>query len=342
MDIILIGQTGTKRRDYFFKAAEELGLEVSFLEIGSPLVHVAENSVVKLDPPQYRDSDISKLNSLVKGYTDYIENISNNKLTFLNSPESIINTLDKKKCKDILIQKGVPVTPLVDEIFPDIDTLRNYIRENKTYNLFIKPRYGSGAAGIIAYRYNPNINSEIAYTSINKVEGKFVNTKNIRKIDQVEIIEDTANFILSQGCIVEKWIPKPKHNNLSYDLRVVYQFGKIDFMVARCSSSPITNLHLNNNALDINLLNLPKAVICKIEELCKESVACFKGLNYAGIDILLRGKNLEPVIIEINAQGDLIYQDIYNENRIYRNQLIRMVNYGQDKQGNTYGGIRGY
>ena len=69
-------------------------------------------------------------------------------------------------------------------------------------------------------------------------------------------------------------------------------------------------------------------MICKIEELCQEAVDCFKGLNYAGIDILLRGKNLEPVIIEMNAQGDLIYQDIYNENKIYKNQLIRMVNYG--------------
>ena len=107
MNIILIGQSGTKRRDYFFKAAEELGIEVSFFEIGSPLVHVAKNSVVKLDPPQYKDSDISKLNSLVKGYTDYLEEIGSKKLTFLNSPESIINTLDKRKCKEILIKKGV-------------------------------------------------------------------------------------------------------------------------------------------------------------------------------------------------------------------------------------------
>jgi len=329
MSIILIGQSGTKRRDYFLKAAEELGVDVSFFEIGSSLVHVAKNSIAKVDPPKYEDSDISNLNFLVKGYTDYLEGInSNKKLTFLNSPESIINTLDKKKCKDILIQKEIPVTPPVDEIFPDINALRQYIRENKNHSLFIKPRYGSGAAGIIAYRYHPRINSEIIYTSINKIEGKFVNTKRIRKIDQIEIIEDMVNFILSQPYIIEKWIPKPKFNSYSYDIRVVYQFGKIDFMVARCSSSPITNLHLNNKALDINLLKLPQTVFCKIGELCKKAVACFNGLNYAGIDILLKGKNLEPVIIEINAQGDLIYQDIYNENKIYKNQLIRMVNYG--------------
>lgn len=329
MSIILIGQSGTKRRKYFLKAAEELGAEVSFCEIGSSLVHVAKNSIVKIDPPQYEDSDLSNLNILVKEYTAFLKDIGNNKkLTFLNSPESIINTLDKRKCKEVLIKKGISVTPLVDEMFLDTGALKRYIRENKSYSLFIKPRYGAGAAGIIAYRYHPELGSEVIYTSINKVDGKFVNTKRIRRIDKTERIEELVNFILSQQYIIEKWIPKPKYKNLSYDIRVVYQFGKIDFMVARCSGSPITNLHLNNNALDINLLKLPQTVICKIEELCREAVACFKGLNYAGIDILLRGKNLEPVIIEMNAQGDLIYQDIYNKNRIYKNQLIRMVNYG--------------
>ncbi len=329
MNIILIGQSGTKRREFFLKAAQELGAEVSFCEIDSSLVHVAKNSIVKIDPPQYEDSDLSNLDILIKEYTAFLKDIGNNKkLTFLNSPESIINTLDKRKCKEVLIKKGISVTPLVDEIFLDTGALKRYIRENKSYSLFIKPRYGAGAAGIIAYRYHPELGSEVIYTSINKVDGKFVNTKGIRRIDQIERIEDLVNFILSQQYIIEKWIPKPKYKNLSYDIRVVYQFGKIDFMVARCSGSPITNLHLNNNALDINLLKLPQTVICKIEELCQEAVDCFKGLNYAGIDILLRGKNLEPVIIEMNAQGDLIYQDIYNENKIYKNQLIRMVNYG--------------
>lgn len=343
MSIILIGQSGTKRKDYFLKAAEELGIEVGFCEIGSYPANVEKDTIVKLDPPQYKDSDISNLNMLVRGYTDYLEDIgANKKLTFLNSPESIMATLDKRKCKEVLIKNGIPVTPLIDEVFPHIDALRRYIRENKTCNLFIKPRYGSGAAGIIAYRYNLRTGAEIVYTSIDKAEGRFVNTKKIRKIDRTETIEDMVNFILSKHCIVEKWIPKPKYNNLCYDIRVVWQFGKIEFMVARCSGFPITNLHLNNNALDINLLNLPQTVIYRIEELCKDALACFKGLNCAGIDILLKGRNLEPLIIEMNAQGDLIYRDIYNENRIYKNQLIRMVNYGEFKQGNTDESLRRY
>ena len=44
------------------------------------------------------------------------------------------------------------------------------------------------------------------------------------------------------------------------------------------------------------------------------------GLRSAGIDLLLDRGSLTPRVIEMNAQGDLIYQDIYQENKIYRHQ----------------------
>ena len=59
----------------------------------------------------------------------------------------------------------------------------------------------------------------------------------------------------------------------------------------------------------------------EIKELCKEAVALFPGLNMVGIDVLLEKGSLRPRIIEMNAQGDLIYQDIYGENMIYGEQI---------------------
>ena len=44
----------------------------------------------------------------------------------------------------------------------------------------------------------------------------------------------------------------------------------------------------------------------------------------AGIDVLLEKGTMKPYIIEINGQGDLIYQDIYDENRIYKRQIEMM------------------
>lgn len=40
-----------------------------------------------------------------------------------------------------------------------------------------------------------------------------------------------------------------------------------------------------------------------------------------GIDLLLEKGTMRPRVIEINGQGDLIYQDIYRENRIYQEQV---------------------
>lgn len=41
----------------------------------------------------------------------------------------------------------------------------------------------------------------------------------------------------------------------------------------------------------------------------------------AGIDLLLEKGTMRPRIIEMNGQGDLIYRDIYGENRIYQEQI---------------------
>ena len=50
----------------------------------------------------------------------------------------------------------------------------------------------------------------------------------------------------------------------------------------------------------------------------------FPALSYAGIDVMLKKNTLKPLIIEINGKGDLLYQDIFYENSIYKNQLLYM------------------
>ncbi len=55
-------------------------------------------------------------------------------------------------------------------------------------------------------------------------------------------------------------------------------------------------------------------------DLCNRAMDCYPQLKSAGIDILLEKGSLKPRIIEMNGQGDLIYQDIYADNLIYRRQ----------------------
>ena len=125
-------------------------------------------------------------------------------------------------------------------------------------------------------------------------------------------------------CIVERWYAKAEHQGYSYDLRAVVQDGRLDFLLGRLSKGPITNLHLNNHPLEIAALKLPEHTLEDIAMLCRKSMEIYPGLRSAGIDILLEKGSMKPRIIEMNAQGDLIYQDIYNENSIYGHQARMM------------------
>lgn len=334
MKIHLIGQKETKRYDYFFKACSEMGAKLEFWDINSSLVPFMEafsvRDCIKIDPPKYESSDLRKLNELVSGYKsqlDELEAIDGAK--FINTPSAIWKTLDKKCCKKILQENGICTTPMLDADFASLDELKVYMMENKIYSVFIKPRFGSGAAGVIAYRLHPGTGEELIQTCIRQVGDSYQNTKKIQKTKDKNIIKTLIDFMISQDAIVEKWIPKPKIGDSVYDLRVVFQFGKIDYILARESAgSAITNLHLNNQALDLSELDLTQQVISDIYELSQRAVSYIDGLQSAGIDILLNGKTKKPMIIEINAQGDLLYKDIFKENMIYKNQVKKIMDKG--------------
>lgn len=165
---------------------------------------------------------------------------------------------------------------------------------------------------------------------------RLLNTKRLRQASKEEEIRPLLDRLLKTGCIVERWYAKASHGAFSYDLRAVVQGGELDFLLARLSRGPITNLHLNNHPLEASALGLSDVVLEQIEELCRKAVACYPGLWSAGIDILLERGSLKPRIIEMNGQGDLLYQDIYGENRIYGHQaewMKRQAGIGQKNRG---------
>ena len=281
--------------------------------------------MVKIDPMVMEEIEVGQLNSAVSKYKEKIVSLEGIKdIEFLNSPRSILTMLDKRQSKSILLNADIATTPLLYDNIKSINELKQAMDGKKIYSVFIKPVFGSGAAGVVAYRYNPRLNKEIMITSVVRKENKLINTKKIIKYTDSEEIKQIINAILVQGAIVEKWIPKAEHKGLHYDIRVVCQFGHVDFMVGRCSSGPITNLHLNNHAIAIDELGITSKTIDQIHTLCKNAMHCFSGAKMAGIDILLTKDTLTPYIIEMNGQGDMLYQDIYRENKIYKQQIREM------------------
>ena len=371
---VLLGSRDTKRSIFFEKAARQTGLPFLFVDWeewrNSGFPHEDEHRekneyFVKIDPPLWKNSCLTDLNSMVDGYRRDLEvlELESGITRYLNPPGHLLALLDKRRCKDTLKHAGLAVTGTLSgcnasssrcDSISCAEELLTCMKEQHVASVFLKPVTGSGAAGVTAFRFQPHTGRMVAYSCALPIDGitdmirnddtvcaaaadsgcistgpaagfaTLVNTKKLRTFTDKSIIFPLLDSLLSLGCIVERWYPKADFGGFSYDLRAVYQEGRLDFLLARLSKGPITNLHLNNQPLEASRLGLPGRVTDEIGELCSKAMDCYPGLKSAGIDILLERGSLKPRIIEMNGQGDLLYQDIFNENRIYRHQAEMM------------------
>lgn len=326
--MILIGEKNSKRTFYMKKAADSLNVPLQVLgwealqnglELG-----LFQGAVVKIDPPSFRSVHFCHMQRQLEEYQRTLQRLEQAECRFFNSPGAVCRLLDKREAKRHLQDQGIPVTQMFSEEIRTVDQLMESMRVRRCFSVFVKPRFFSGAAGVAAFRLHPVHGKMRLYTSC-RLEGKqLVNTRRLFCLDDQEEICLLLEELLSLDCVVERWHPKADFCGKSYDLRVVFQFGHIAHIVVRQSKGPVTNLHLNNRALNIQELNLEKTTIEEIAKICEKAVSSIPGLSMAGVDILLEKNTLRPRIIEMNGQGDLIYQDIYQENRIYREQVEQL------------------
>lgn len=338
----ILGSPDTKRTIYLKKAAEQEGLPMVFVDwkdwedwFVRPCLSSTEGLLLKIDPPLWSSCALDELSQLADGYIRQLEALGRLAQTqntaFLNAPSVIAELLDKRACKTRLQQAGLPVTEAVGQFIRTSDQtltaelLFEEMRRQQIYQVFIKPVKGSGAAGVSALRWQPHTGRAALYTcALIQADSALVNTKRLRRFSQMKEILPLLDRILALDCIVERWYAKAEFQGFSYDLRAVVQDGKLDFLLGRLSKGPVTNLHLNNHPVEAAALGLPGRTLEEIAELCRRSVEIYPELRIAGIDILLEKGSMRPRIIEMNAQGDLIYQDIYHENSIYCHQ-VRMM-----------------
>lgn len=291
---------------------------------------LAKEIFLKIDPPVWKSSSILELPELMEGYKGELMALAaldgKNPITFFNHPSAITALLDKRSCKEVLVREGISVTESLggdnkESHICNLEMLLEQMRQEKLCQIFIKPVNGSGALGVSAFRMQKRTGKMQLYTCAALTESKtLVNTKRLMCLSDRAQIENVLDILLKMDTLIERWHPKPIYQGYSYDLRAVVQDGRIDMLLARLSKGPITNLQLNNRPLAIEELGLPKRVLEEISYLCQRAMGCFSGLRSAGIDLLLDRGSLTPRVIEMNAQGDLIYQDIYQENKIYRHQ----------------------
>ena len=279
MQIIVVSNSPFKRIEYFVEAGRSLQTGVRFMTYEELFncLPSLRQAVVKLEP-------------WVSCETDFL------KYTLFNDEyKTILQRLDTPHSFDELAQA----------------------LSGCSKGCFLKQRYGSGAGGIMAIRYQPRQKKWVVYTTLQKVDRVIHNTKRIHRLTKEQDILPLAEAVMHTGAILEEWIPKEQLQGENYDLRVVSGEEEIDYVVVRCSKGGITNLHLNNNARLWSELPLSEDVRQRIYLLCRKAVRTL-GLRYGGVDVLIeRGTDT----IEVNGQGDHIYQDMYAHNSIYTRQI---------------------
>lgn len=251
------------------------------------------------------------------------------KVTVMNSVEDIVVMFDKIKTQEALDANNIP-TPRSFTNIKSFEELTQMMVTNKMHQVFIKPAHSSSASGIVAFRYNNTKMKAIAPIQVNEENQDDVilyNSLKVHTYTEEIIVKKIIAEILSKKTIVQQWIPKARYQNKSFDFRVVVIDKKARHIVARMSSSPITNLHLGNergNLKEIKAL-LGSSKFKELQDLAEKTAACFPNSLYMGIDILVTSSLKNFKVLEVNAFGDLLPNLIDQGENVYQAQILTAI-----------------
>jgi len=215
----------------------------------------------------------------------------------------ILAMTDKVRCQRRLQEAGLAVPPGCAAP-PTVEALRGLIAERRWTAVFVKPRFGSSGAGVLAFRRAGG--REQLTTPAALHGGALFNDKHLHTYREPGVIDRLLGMVLADGALVQRWIPKAGSEGGPFDLRVLVVDGVVSHRIGRVGRGPITNLHLDARraAAEDLLAGFPGA-LTQVDALCAAAARCFPGHRCLGIDVLVdpRGR---PSIIECNAWGDYL------------------------------------
>ncbi len=225
---------------------------------------------------------------------------------WLNPVEDLLRMCDKWACREALAVAGVDVPPALGRVASHAH-LHELLDAHGCDRAFVKPRYGSAAAGVVAYRRHRD-GRELAWTTAEVVEDNgraqlFNRLSPLRYTDRKRIAA-LIDALAAQDCYAEAWIPKPRAAGRAgscYDLRVIAFAGEPRQRTARIADAPMTNLHLGNRRADPRSL-LDDAGWARVEDTVRAAARAFPGSAMIGFDVI-PGRD-RCVVLEANAFGD--------------------------------------
>ncbi|WP_332860349.1 STM4014 family protein [Janthinobacterium svalbardensis] len=222
-----------------------------------------------------------------------------------NAPAEISRMTDKLACQRHLAAHGVPVPFLLGPV-QSYEHLQSLLHAHQLDRVYLKPRYGSSASGVVAYRRN-RAGRQQATTSAALQHGdgaaRLFNVKRMARYETTADIAALVDALAAQELYAEAWLNKPRCGDSHYDLRIVTLAGQPAHRVARIGKQMMTNLHLDNRRGDAaGLLNT--ADMQALEETAALAARAFPASHVTGYDLVVR--HGQARVLEANAFGDLL------------------------------------
>ncbi len=234
----------------------------------------------------------------------------------VNTPATIRLMSDKLACQQHLQRHKIAIPPLLGEL-SDIEQLLQLLRQQP--RLFIKPRFGSSAAGVIALASNGK-GQLVAHCAIAQQYGRLFNSLKIQRYRDKAVLT-LIEQLIPQPLYAEAWLTKPRIGRQHFDLRMLQINAQAAHRIARVASSPMTNLHLGNQRLPVDHCLSPP-LITRAEQLTRQVASCFPGSKVAGIDMIISPRH--QVVLEVNAFGDWLQQVSWQGMSVHHYQLAEV------------------
>lgn len=231
--------------------------------------------------------------------------------TFMNGPEGILAMMDKAEASTRLLAGNIPLPPH-HGIIRSYDEFQNLVEQGHT-RLFLKPRYGSSASGVMAWRRS--LSHQEVMTSVELDDSRLFNSLKVRRYTSETQIAQLVDTLGEDGLVCETWVPKATIHGKAFDLRVMaVQNHPPQHIVVRLSNSPMTNLHLGNQRGDVSQImeHVGLPLWNEMLQSTESALTCFPDALYSGFDVLFDVTRKHFFVIEANSFGDLLPNVFYD------------------------------
>lgn len=279
-----------------------------------------------VDAPAH--GELLAMNAWFAGFSNAMQGLARQlaampQIRVFNAPAEICLMTDKLACQRHLAAHGVPIPALLGQV-EGYEHLQSLLHEHQLDRVYLKPRYGSSASGVVAYRRN-KAGRQQATTSAALHHGagaaRLFNVKRMARYETQHDIAALVDALAAQELYAEAWLNKPRCGDSHYDLRVVTVAGQPAHRVARIGAQMMTNLHLDNRRGDAaGLLNA--ADMAALEAASAQAARAFPHSHVTGYDLVVR--HGQAHVLEANAFGDLLPGLLWQGADTYAAQLTHV------------------